>query len=209
MLGWYWGQRDSADKGEPVKRTLAAFVLLAIGVLASEAYGYVRDTFREPDAYLVQIKEGQDRAFKDLQESLRALSGSVEGSGSEALAEVRDAVSAIKSANSGLIEQLSLAKEENKRLSAMAIQQAGVTGGYDILLTEDTGVALDARSALGLENINGGNATVNLSAAESTRARLASGEAIAYQDADGRACRVTLLSISGNGKSASFSKSCE
>ena len=35
-------------------------MLLAIGVLASEAYGYVRDTFREPDAYLVQIKEGQD-----------------------------------------------------------------------------------------------------------------------------------------------------
>ena len=37
-LQWYWGQRDSAERGEPVKRTLVALVLLALGVGGSEAY---------------------------------------------------------------------------------------------------------------------------------------------------------------------------
>ena len=80
-LQWYWGQRDSAERGEPVKRTLVALVLLALGVGGSEAYGYVRDKFRDPDAYLVQMKQDQDAAFKKLQGSLDALGSSVEGNG--------------------------------------------------------------------------------------------------------------------------------
>lgn len=208
-LQWYWGQRDSAEHGEPVKRTLVALVLLALGVGGSEAYGYVRDKFRDPDAYLVQMKQEQDAAFKKLQGSLDALGSSVEGNGRQALSQVRSAVSEMKSANAGLMAQLALAKQENVRLSQVAGQQAGVSGGYDIILSQNTGLALDASSVLGVRGVSSGGAYVTVSAAGAGDQRkfLQSGESITYRGAAGRECRISLLSVSG-GESASFKTSC-
>lgn len=208
-LQWYWGQRDSVEQGEPVKRTLVAAALLALGVAGSEAYGYVRDQFRDPDAYLVQMKQDQDAAFKKLQGSLDALGSSVEGNGRQALSQVRSAVSEMKSANAGLMAQLALAKQENVRLSQVAGQQAGVSGGYDIILSENTGLALDASSVLGVQSVSSNGARVSVSAAGAGDQRkfLESGESITYRSAAGRECRVSLLSVSG-GESASFKTSC-
>lgn len=208
FLQWYWGQRDSADKGEPGKRTVVALVLLGLGVAGSEAYGYVRDKFRDPDAYLVTMKQEQDAAFARLQDSLSELGSAVEGSGREALAEVKGAVSEMKSANTGLMAQLALAKQENVRLSRVAGQQAGVSGGYDLILSENTGLALDASSVLGVQRVHSGGVWVRLSAGgqEDQRKHLEAGESLAYRSEAGRECRVSLLSISG--ESASFKRSC-
>lgn len=208
-LQWYWGQRDSAERGEPVKRTLVALVLLALGVGGSEAYGYVRDKFRDPDAYLVQMKQDQDAAFKKLQGSLDALGSSVEGNGRQALSQVRSAVSEMKSANAGLMAQLALAKQENLRLSQVAGQQAGVSGGYDIILSENTGLALDGSSVLGVQGVQRNGAWVRMSTAgaDDQRNFLESGESLVYRNAAGRECKISLLSVSG-GESASFKTSC-
>ncbi|MEO5963686.1 MAG: hypothetical protein ABIO75_05505 [Thermomonas sp.] len=209
LLGWYWVQHDGASKGEPVKRTMAAVLLLALGVAGSEAYGYVRDKFREPDAYLVTMKQDQDAAFKKLQDSLSSLGSAVEDSGRDALADVRDAVGEMRSANQGLLAQLALAKQENTRLSLVAGQQAGVTGGYDVILSEHTGLALDATSVLGVQSIQSNGAWTRVSAKDLNEPEkfLESGEAIAYKDASGRSCRVVLLSVSAS-QSASFKTSC-
>ncbi len=209
-LGWYWGQRDSAEEGEPVKRTLVAVVLLAVGILGNEAYGQLTEGLRDPDAYLVQMKEEQDIAFKQLNDSLGKLGGAVDSSGREALAEVRGAVSEIRAANTGLMAQLSLAKDENQRLSQVAGRQSGVSGGYDVILSENTGVALDSSSVLGVQGISSGGARVALSArgSKDTSRYIQSGESIAYQSATGRDCKVTLLSIGGGGRSASFANAC-
>lgn len=209
MLGWYWGQRDSADKGEPVKRTLVALVLLAVGVAGSEAYGYVRDKFRDPDAYLVKMKQDQDAAFERLQDSLGELSRSVEGGGREALAAVESAVGEMRSANSGLLAQLDLAKQENARLSQVAGRQAGVTGGYDFILSESTGLALDPSTVLGVQRINDNGAwvTVSTAAARDQREYLRSGESIAFRNGRGQECKASLLSVA-SGSSVSFKQSC-
>ena len=207
-LGWYWGQRDGAEKGEPVKRTIVALLLLTVGVAGTEAYGYVRDKFRDPDAYLVSMKKDQDVAFKRLQDSLNALGSSVEGDGRAALAEVKGAVGEMKSINTGLLAQLSMAKRENERLSQVAGQQAGISGGYDVILSKNTGVALDDSSVLGVQWIDSSNAYVSVSAAgDDQRRYLSSGESIAYQNARKQSCKVVLLSISA-GSSASFKTSC-
>ncbi len=208
-LGWYWGQRDSASKGEPVKRTLVALALLAVGVAGSEAYGHVRDKFRDPDAYLVRMKEDQDAAFKKLQDSLGALGSSVDGGGRAALAEVKGAVGEMKAMNAGLFAQLSLARQENERLSQVAGRQSGVQGGYDIILSENTGMALDASSVLGVQMIRPSSAQVSISAdgQDDQTKWLKSGDSIAYQSAAGQSCRVILLSI-GSASSASFKTSC-
>jgi len=208
-LGWYWGQRDSAEKGEPVKRSLVAILLLILGVAGSEAYGYVRDKFRDPDAYLVKMKQDQDAAFARLQDGLSTLGKSVDGNGRDALAEVKNAVGEMKSANTGLLDQLELAKQENMRLSQVSGRQAGVSGGYDFILSPNSGLALDPASVLGVQRIANDGAWVSMSSPQmdDKRAFLKSGQSIAYQTASKQACRVTLLSILG-GKSASFKKSC-
>jgi hypothetical protein len=208
-LGWYWGQRDSADKGEPVKRTAVAIVLLVLGVAGSEAYGYVRDKFRDPDAYLVEMKKDQDAAFAKLQDGLSALGKSVDGNGRDALAEVKSAVGEMKSANTGLLAQLELAKQENARLSQVSGRQAGVSGGYDFILSPNSGLALDPSSVLGVQNVaqNGAWVTVSSAQAGDKRSFMHSGESIAYQSAANQSCKVTLLSVLGR-QSASFKKSC-
>lgn len=208
LLGWYWAQHDGKSGGEPFKRTFAAFILLAIGVAGSEAYAYLRDTVRDPDAYLVQMKEDQDAAFKRLQDSLQTLKGSLDGEGRQALADVRGVVGEMKAVNTGLLAQLDLAKQENRRLSEVAGRQAGVSGGYDFILSENTGLALDAASVVGVNRITYG-ANVRVSAAGTTDRSefMQSGESVAYKNAEGRDCKVILLSVVED-RSASFKNSC-
>lgn len=209
FLGWFWGQRDSAEKGEPVKRTAMALVLLALGVLGSEAYQWTRGQMTGPDEYLVKLQESQDRAFEELKGSLNSLGGSLDGSQREALSQVRGAVEEIKAANTGLVQQLALARQENDRLSRVALQQAGVAGGYDFILTEHTSMPVDEASVVGVTRISANGAQVNVSSREGAgRDFLSSGESLVYRNATGKDCKVTLLSIGGNGRSASFANSC-
>lgn len=211
LLGWYWGKRDSAnEKGEPLTRTLIALVLVAVGILGSEAYQWTRGKVVGPDEYLVKLKEDQDKSFKTLQDSLGALGRSVDAGGRDAFAQVKGAVTEIKAANTGLLSQLALAKAENERLSRVGGTQAGAVGGYDLILGENTGMALGANAELGVQNIMSYGANVALTAAGSDGKRqlLRSGETIAYQGSAGRNCNLTLLSI-GGGESASFRNRCQ
>jgi len=207
-LAWYWGQRDAAEKGEPVKRTLVAVVLLVVGVLGSEAYGALRDRFRDPDEFLVQMKQDQATAFAKLEARLGELGRSVDGQGRDALAEVRSAVGAMKDANAGLIAQLELARLENQRLAELASKTSGVAGGYDFILAANSALALDEASVVGVQNVDNRGAWVQVSAKDGNRRDyLRSGESIAFNDARGQGCRVSLLSVS-SGRSAAFKRSC-
>ncbi len=211
VLGWYWGKRDSAnEKGEPFTRTLIALVLVVVGVLGSEFYQWARGEFVGPDEYLVKIKEEQDKSFKTLQDSLGALGRSVDASGRDALDQVNGAVSEIKSANTGLLAQLTLAKAENERLSRVGGSQAGAMGGYDLILSENTGMPLGPDAELGVQNIlkYGANVALTAAGSDGKRQLLRSGESIAYQGSAGRSCNLTLLSI-GGGESASFRNRCQ
>lgn len=188
FLHWYWGKREAGEKGNPVTRTLIAVALVAAGVAGSELYQWARGKVVGPDEYLVTIKKEQEAAFQNLQTSLDAL----RDGDRNAVSQVRGAVDEIRGLNSSLVARLQLANAENERIARVA----GVPGGLDMILTADTGMALDPQSEVGVQHINQNGATVSVTAAgTSDRQYLRSGEAISYTGADGRDCRVILRSV--------------
>lgn len=121
--------------------------------------------------------------------------------------EVRTAAAEIRSANLGLMQQLALAKRENDRLSQVAGRQAGIQGGYDFMLSDNSGIAIDGGTVLGIDRLGTRSVTANLSSGgDTTRTVLTSGQAINYRNPQGRACSVVLLSIHGG--AASFKTHC-
>ena len=209
-IAWFWKTQDSTSKAAPVMRTLWALVLLVGGFVVNEAYGYIRGKFVGPDQYLKELSDKQDRSFQELKDGVGWLSSVVDGQDREVLRQVEAASRDIRNVNAGLLQQLALARGENKRLSQVAGQQAGVRGGYDFMLTENTGLVIEPGVVLGLQDLYTSYAIVNLTGASETdgRKRLSSGESIAYRNAAGASCRITLLSISGDNGAASFSNSC-
>lgn len=188
FLHWYWGKREEGEKGNPVTRTLIAFVLVALGVAGSEAYQWGRGKLVGPDEYLVGIKEQQEVSFQKLQASLDSLTSG----NSDAVSQVRGAVDEIRSLNSSLVARLQLANAENERVARVV----GVPGGLDMILTPNTGMALDPQSEVGVQRISDAGATVSVTAGGAfDRQFLRTGEAIGYTGADGRDCRVILRSV--------------
>lgn len=208
-LGAFWSARDNADKAHPLKRTVLAVIFLTLGVAGSEAYQWMREKLIGPDEYLEQMKRDQETAFARLEDGLRQIRGSVDSGARDAVREISGAVGEMRSINSSLISQLALAKQENDRLSKIAQQRTGVSGGYDFILSENTGLRIDPTTQIGVGSISGRGARVRLSAesADNAQTFLQTGEFLAYRGADGRSCKVTLLSVTDNG-SASFALSC-
>lgn len=207
---WFWRMQDTTSSKAPVVRTLWAIALVIGGFGVNEAYSYARSMLVDPDQYLKELSAKQDRSFDELKQGLNRLSSEVGGIDRDALKQIEAASRDIRSANLGLIRQLDLAKRENDRLSQLAGQQTGVRGGYDLMLTENTGMVLEPGVVLGVDRVAASYIRVNLSAngaPEGTQS-LDSGESLAYRNANGRSCKVTLLSISGANGAASFSKSC-
>ncbi|MCW5579869.1 MAG: OmpH family outer membrane protein [Luteimonas sp.] len=184
------------------------FLLLG-GFAINEGYAYVRSSFVDPDAYLKKIEAKQDASFQALQESLGRLTGSLDGADKAVVREVQAAATEIKNANRGLMQQLALAKRENERLAQLAGQQAGVRGGYDFILSSNTGLVLDEGVILGVTGIGAQTVFANLSTPDTPNkaARLRSGQSLAYRNAEGRSCSVTVLSVQ-QGASASFATHC-
>lgn len=206
-IAWFWHMQDSGSRSKLYVRSLWALVLLVGGFAVNEAYSAMRTYFVDPDAYLKKIEEKQDASFKSLQDSLSRLSSSLDSGDRSALQDVRSAASEIRSVNQSLLQQLALAKRENERLSDVAGQQGRALGGYDFMLGEDTGIALDAGTAIGVSHLSSSYAVVNVSAVgRSERKSLTSGESIRYSNAQGQSCAVTLLSIHGG--AASFKAHC-
>lgn len=193
-------------EAHPLWGTLFAVTLAVAGFGASMLWQWYQEKTAEPDKLLVEIKEKQDEEFRALREGLDRLADGEEG----AAREVRTAVKAIESTNSTLIEQLSLAREEYGRLQKVAGGGASVQGGYDVILTEETGIRIDAVNVLGVTDVQRGGArtTITSGTSEPIGEFLTSGESLPYKAADGRDCRASLLSISEAGKAASFALAC-
>lgn len=192
FLHWYWGKREEGERGNPVSRTLVALVLVALGVAGSEGYQWLRGKVVGPDDYLVGIKDEQQKSFEKLQAGLDALGASIDGGNRDAVSQVKGAVAEIQRLNSSLMARYTLANAENQRLANVV----GVPGGLDIILTEDTGMPLDAQSEVGVRDIRSNGAYVSVTALQGSGTRfLRSGEAMAYTGADGRNCRLILRSV--------------
>src|SRR3546814_1259944 len=77
QLGGVYAWRD-AIKEHPLKGTGLAVAIFVLGVLGNEAIGRVMDKFRDPDQFLVQMKDEQKQNFEALKTSLSELRGSLD-----------------------------------------------------------------------------------------------------------------------------------
>src|SRR3546814_16240098 len=88
QLGGFYRWRD-VIKEHPLKGTGLAVAIFVLGVLGNEAIGRVMDKFRDPDQFLVQMKDEQKQNFEALKTSLSELRGSLDSNGNAALQQVR------------------------------------------------------------------------------------------------------------------------
>ena len=134
------------------------------------------------------------------------------GGDREAFKEVRNTLRTIEQSNSGLIRQLVLAKQENETLRRVAGEQAGISGGYDFMLTENTGIRIDDSTVVGVQDVGSTMVQVNLASAGNDRGQsrwLNAGESLAYTSARGQSCKVSLLSFQrGQPGVAAFANNC-
>ena len=190
---------------------LAVFLLAYAGNWGLDK---VRDRLFGPDEFLAQIAEDQKKEFAELKDSLGKLGQSLEGGDRQALRAVENAVKTVETANQGLIRQLALAKEENDTLRRVAEQKAGVSGGYDFILSEKQGMRIDKTTVVAFDDnyIRNGYISVGLSTKDgSGRHNLRPGQSLGYISADGSSCRIALLSMRGERGSgaASFTNLCD
>src|SRR3546814_1102734 len=90
--------------------------------------------FREPDEFLVQMKDEQKQNFEALNASLSELKGTLDADGRSALSGVASAAEALKNTNARLIEEFALAKRENDTLRQAVSNATGMTGGSDFIV---------------------------------------------------------------------------
>src|SRR3546814_4058304 len=96
-----------------MKGAVLAIVLLVLGILGNEAVDRVMQNFREPDEFLVQMKDERKQNFEALNASLSELKGTLDADGRSALSGVASAAEALKNTNARLIEEFALRSEEH------------------------------------------------------------------------------------------------
>lgn len=212
MLLRFYDYRDSHREHPYLALVLAGFVLL-VGFIANDAYTSVKGYIWKGEDHLATLAKEQKEAFADLKENLGQLRASIGNDGDRTLfSSVQNAVESMANTNAGLIQQLALSKRENAALSKASQQKGGVSGGYDFILAEDTGIRLDATTVLGMQTVNPNFVHVSLTALgapEAVDETLRSGQSLAYQNASGQSCKVSLLSINdAEVGSASFANGC-
>src|SRR3546814_15226546 len=108
-------------EAHPLKGAVLAIVLLVLGILGNEAVDRVMQNFREPDEFLVQMKDEQKQNFEALNATLSDLKGTPDADGRSALSGVASAADALQNTNARLTKEFPLAKRETttppKRLS--------------------------------------------------------------------------------------------
>lgn len=196
----------------PLKGAVFAIVLFVLGVLGNEAADRVMQNFREPDDFLVQMKDEQKQNFDALRNSLSELKGSLDGNGNAALRNVASAAEALKNTNARLIEEFALAKRENDTLRQAVRDATGMEGGSDFIVGENGSWQIDPETSIGLNGVAASYVAINLTSRDSdtsVRKTLNPGEAIAYTSASGQACKIALHTINNaRPGSASFSRIC-
>ena len=209
-LAGFYATRD-AVKQHPLWGTLFAFMVAVLGVATNELYAYVKSKVEGPDAFLVQIRDEQKAQFATIEKYLGQIRSGMSQTNGASLGKLRVAVNALESSNVRLINQLRLAKQENEKLSRISAKQGGPAGGYDFLLSGRQGIRVDAKNVFGVSYIGGGKVSVSLSSANADgtqKAMLDSGQSMANTSADGRPCKITLLSFDNDTQAASFARIC-
>jgi hypothetical protein len=175
------------------------WVLLAVvGFVLNDAYSAARDWATDKPDYLKVLAQKQDKQFDELKDRLGQISGSINSGDREAFRQVKNAVDAIGKTNSGLIQQLVLAKQENEALRKVAGEKAGVSGGYDFMLTRGGGMRIDTSTVLGLNDVapKGVYASLTSKGQDASRQKyLQVGQSLAYENVDGKSCKVSLVSL--------------
>jgi hypothetical protein len=196
----------------PLKGAVFAIVLFVLGVLGNEAADRVMQNFREPDDFLVQMKDEQKQNFDALRNSLSELKGSLDGSGNAALRNVASAAEALKNTNARLIEEFALAKRENDTLRQAVRDATGMEGGSDFIVGESSSWQIDPQTSIGLTGVASSYVSINLTSRDadtSSQKRLSVGQAVAYTSASGEACKIALHTINNaRPGGASFSRIC-
>lgn len=207
----FYAWRDSM-KAHPLKGTFLAVVIFVLGILGHEAIDRVMDKFRDPDDFLVQMKDEQKQNFDALKASLSELKGSLDADGNAALKNVASAAEALKNTNARLIEEFALAKRENDTLRQAVRDATGMEGGSDFIVGEASSWQIDPETSIGLTDVGSSYIYVNLTSRDSdtsVRTRLNAGESVAYTSASGQACKIALHTINNaRPGSASFSRMC-
>lgn len=189
--------------------SLLAAALIGVGLwMLQDVYDTYKPWAPKTDEFLQDLKQDQQKEFGDLKQALAELGEGNRGS----QREVSRAVDAIEKSNTGLLQQLVLAKQENETLRRISEERTGISGGYDVILRENSGVRLDPATVLGVTDVGRGGVRVNLSSVDNDSGQnqyLSSGKSLAYRSADGRACKVSLLSLAdGAVGTASFALHC-
>lgn len=209
---WWTNTRELAGKVReaPFQSTVVSIVFVVLGWIGQDVYGWARRLVISEEDYIERLTQEQRKGFEDLKASLDALRGDVSGG---ALGEVRDAVRALERANAGNLDKLRLASRENEILRRSLEKSGNVSGGYDVLLSENESVQLDPGTILGITTLRRGNVVVTLTTPENVGkirpVSLLPGEALPFNRRTGEKCSVALLSLREGVDAASFAVNCE
>lgn len=209
---WLANTRELAHKirEAPFLSALASLMFVVLGWIGQDAYAWAKGFVIKEEDYIETIAEQQRQGFQDLKAGLDALRGEVGGG---TLGDVRDAVRALERTNTGNLDKLRLATQENQALRRSLAQAGGVTGGYDVILSEQESFQLDPGTVVGVNYIKAAYIGVTLSTpANAGSARITSlrpGESLPFTRQTGDKCAVTLLSLREGADAASFAVNCQ
>lgn len=192
------------------KEILKWTVLGIAGFLLSEGLTWFKFKQLGAEDGVARLAESQKAEFESLRRSLSGISGAIPAANRGEFQQIKSSLARIEGQNQDMVRVIALAREEVSRVSQLAEAKTGVPGGYSFILTENSGMQLDADTTLGVGNISRSAVAVRLSsvgAGANKRALLNSGEGIEYRGADGSVCRASVISI-GQDQAASFAVRC-
>ena len=193
------------------KEILKWTILGIAGFLLSEGLTWFKFKQLGAEDGVAQLAESQKAEFESLRKSLSGISRAIPAANRGELQQIKGSLAKIEGQNQDMVRVIALAREEISRVSQLAEARTGVPGAYSFILTENSGMQLDADNTLGVGYINRTAVEVHLSSlggGDNRRAVLNSGEGIEYQGTGGRACRASIISI-GQEEAASFAVRCE
>lgn len=192
-----------------LKVAAVALAFTVAGWIGQDVYGKVRDALLPGDDPIGRLAEQQQAGFAALEASLANLRGSVGDEGRDALKEVAAATEALERLNRDILAKLRFTEQENRLLQRNLQAANGVQGGHDFLLSEGESMRIDDANVVGLQRLTPSTAWMNFTSTQagvSARSGLNAGESMAFRNAAGQACKLTLIALRGD--VASFAVVC-